>query len=561
MNLLQLCSLAAVAGLTAAMAAEPAQVIPRPWIATATGQAAVPVTAATGLHAAGDARPIADWLRRSLTVATGVTVREPVGTTGDGIVLTLDAGFAIDAPDWAQAEAYRITAAEGRTTISARTAQGLFYGATTLVQLARHNGGTWEIPSVAITDRPRFRWRGLMLDCGRHFFTVDEVKRFIDLMAEHKFNRFHWHLTEDQGWRIEVPSKPRLTSIGAWRSESPMMGDAKQGDRLPYGGFYTHDDIRAVVAHAASRFVTVVPEIEMPGHSLAAVAAYPELGNQDVPGWQPPLVGTRWGVIHRTLSPREETFAFIAQVFDEILPLFPGEYVHIGGDEAPKDEWKKSPYAQELIAKERLKDEHGLQSWFIRRVEGLLKARGKRMIGWDEIQEGGLSPSATMMVWRDWKWAKLALESGNTVVMAPTSHTYFDYIQSLTPESPAFQTISGKRMKGLDSEKVYGFEPIPAGVPAEQAERILGAQGQVWTEYIWSQAKVEYMTWPRACALAEAVWSPKEGRSWTGFQERLASHLDLLDRQQVNYRRGDGSPAQPAQPMERTPRPPKQPQP
>ncbi|HEX3134311.1 MAG TPA: family 20 glycosylhydrolase [Planctomycetota bacterium] len=407
-----------------------------------------------------------------------------------------------------------------------------------------------------MTDRPRFRWRGLMLDCGRHFFSVDEVKRFIDLLVVHKFNRFHWHLTEDQGWRIEVKSKPKLTSIGAWRAESPVMGDAKQGDGQPYGGFYTQDDIRTVVAYAASRFVTVVPEIEMPGHSSAAVASYPELGNNDIPSWEAPTVGTRWGVVHRTLSPKEETFAFIAQVFDEILPLFPGEYVHIGGDEAPKDEWKKSPFAQAVIKKNNLTDEHGLQSWFVKRVESLLKERGKRMIGWDEIQEGGLSPSATMMVWRDWKWAKLALESGNTVVMAPTSHTYLDYIQSDTPELPAFQTITGKRKKGMDSDKVYSFEPVPVEATPEQVERILGAQGQVWTEYIWSQAKVEYMTWPRACALAEAVWSPKEGRDWAGFQERLARHLTLLDKAQVNYRKADGSPAQPTQAMERTPRKP-----
>jgi len=540
---------------TALCAGEPAMVIPRPWTVVPSATAAMPVAATTALRVIGSgARPVADWLRLGLAIATGVTVTEPQNAAGNGIVLFIDPMFSLSAPDWAQAEGYRLTIADGRTTITARTPHGLFNGATTLIQLARQNAGAWEFPALEITDRPRFRWRGLMLDCGRHFFTVDEVKRFIDLMAFHKFNRFHWHLTEDQGWRIEVKAKPKLTSIGAWRAESPVMGDNKQGDGQPYGGFYTHDDIRTVVAYAAQRFVTVVPEIEMPGHSMAAVAAYPELGNNDIPGWQAPQVGTRWGVVHRTLSPRDETFAFIGQVFDEILPLFPDEYVHIGGDEAPKDEWKKSPFAQELIKKHDLKDEHGLQSWFIKRVEGMLKERGKRMIGWDEIQEGGLSPTATMMVWRDWKWAKLALDSGNTVVMAPTSHTYLDYIQSDTPDLPAFQTIGGKKKKGLDSEKVYSFEPVPVEASAEQAERILGAQGQVWTEYIWSQAKVDYMTWPRACALAETVWSPKDGRTWDGFQERLTRHLTLLDKAQVNYRKPDGSPAQPMQSMERTPR-------
>ena len=540
-----------------AIGAESFGVIPRPVTVEFGKDAAVPLTAATGLGVVGVAgKDVASWLRLSLAIATGVTIAEPVSGPGTGLVLRLDPMMTLDGPEWAQEEGYRLTIAAGRIELAARTPHGLFNGATTLVQLARRQGEGWEFPALTILDHPRFRWRGLMLDCGRHFFSVDEVKRFIDLLAFHKFNRFHWHLTEDQGWRIEVKSRPKLTSVGAWRAESPLMGDAKQGDGQPYGGFYTQDDIRAVVAYAAQRFVTVVPEIEMPGHSSAAVAAYPELGNGDIPGWQAPQVWTHWGVVHRTLSPRDETFTFIAQVFDEILPLFPGEYVHIGGDEAPKDEWKKSPFAQDLIAKNGLKDEHGLQSWFIKRVEGLLKARGKRMLGWDEIQEGGLSPTATMMVWRDWKWAKLALESGNTVVMAPTSHTYLDYIQSDTPELPAFQTITGKRKKGLDCDKIYSFEPVPVEATPEQAERILGAQGQVWTEYIWSQAKVEYMTWPRACALAETVWSPKDGRDWAGFQERLANHLTLLDRAQVNYRKNDGSPAQPGQSMERTPRKP-----
>jgi hexosaminidase len=558
MNLRLLLMLCLSLCLTTAVAAEPAMVIPKPWLVTTSNKPAMPLKASTALRVIGsDVRPIAEWLRLELTIATGVTMSEPQNSAGDGIVLMLDPMFSVDAPDWAQAEAYRVTIAGSRTTITARTSHGLFYGACTLVQLAQQNGGDWQIPAMEITDRPRFRWRGLMLDCGRHFFSVDEVKRFIDLLAVHKFNRFHWHLTEDQGWRIEVKSKPKLTSIGAWRAESPVMGENGKGDGQPYGGFYTQDDIRTVVAYAASRFVTVVPEIEMPGHSVAAVASYPELGNNDIPSWEAPTVGTRWGVAHRTLSPKEETFAFIAQVFDEILPLFPGEYVHIGGDEAPKDEWKKSPFAQKVIKQNNLADEHGLQSWFIKRVENLLKERGKRMIGWDEIQEGGLSPSATMMVWRDWKWAKLALDSGNTVVMAPTSHTYFDYRQSDTPEQPGFQTIGGGKWKPtLDTAKVFTFEPIPAEANADQAEHILGAQGQVWTEYIWSRAKVEYMTWPRACALAEAVWSPKEDRSWEEFQERLARHLTLLDKAQVNYRKSDGSPTQPMQSMERTPRKP-----
>ena len=539
--------------VSTAWAGDAAMVIPRPWSVTATTGAPVELTASMALRVSGDGtKPIANWLRAALVIATGTAIVEPTTGDGEGIVLRLDPALAIDGPEWAQAEGYRLTIGERRIELTARTVHGLFNGATTLVQLASRTGEAWSFPALTITDRPRFAWRGLMLDVGRTFFTVTEVKRFIDLMAFHKFNRFHWHLTEDQGWRIEVKSKPKLTSVGAWRAESPTMGDPMKGDGQPYGGFYTHDDIRDVVAYAAERFITVVPEIELPGHCAAAIAAYPELGNHDIPGWQTPSVETRWGVIHHTLTPREETFTFLAQVFDEVLPLFPGAYVHIGGDEAPKDEWQKSPVAQQVIKANNLKDEHGLQSWFIKRVEGLLKQRGKRLIGWDEIQEGGLSPTATMMVWRDLKWAKLALELGNPVVMAPASHTYFCFGEPMTPAGPLYQAQPGH---SLPLETVYGFEPIPSGSSAAQAANVLGVQGQLWSEYAWSQAKLEYRTWPRACALADVAWSPAE-RDLKDFSQRLARHLTLLDRVRVNYRKDDGSPAQPDQAMERTPRKP-----
>ncbi len=526
-----------------ATSAEAPGLIPRPVHLTPGDGPTMPLTATTALHAAGAAAAVATWLRDELARSGAAIAAPDAGDGQDGITLRLDPGLAAVGPDWAQAETYRLTIDAGHATLTARAPEGLFRGATTLVQLAEQTGAGWRLPALAIDDQPRFRWRGLMLDCGRHFFTVAEVERFIDLLALHKLNRFHWHLTEDQGWRIEVKSAPRLTSVGAWRASSPVMGDAGKADGQPYGGFYTQDDIRHVVAHAAARFVTVVPELEMPGHGCAAIAAYPELGNRDVPGWQDPQVGTHWGVFHHTLAPREETFAFIAKVFDEILPLFPGAYVHIGGDEAPKDEWQHSPFAQQVIAEHDLKDAHGLQAWFIKRVEGLLTARGKRLIGWDEIQEGGLSPTATMMVWRDWKWAKLALAAGNAVVMAPTSHTYFDYAQSGTP-------------RALDTQRVFTLEPVPDGTPATQVAQVLGAQGQVWTESIGSADKVEYMTWPRACALAEVCWSPAEGRDWTDFQARLTRHLALLDRDQVNYRKDDGAPARSSEAMAATPHPP-----
>jgi hexosaminidase len=545
---LLLCAVAA----GAAPGADSPGLVPRPAHLTA-GAGALPLTATTALHAAGDGAAVAAWLHDELARTATAVATPDAGDGADGITLRMDPALPATGPDWAQTEAYHLVIDAGHATLTARSAEGLFRGATTLVQLAEQGGGGWCLPALTIDDQPRFRWRGLMLDCGRHFFTVAEVERFIDLLALHKFNRFHWHLTEDQGWRIEVKSAPRLTSVGAWRASSPQMGDAGKADGQPYGGYYTQDDIRHVVAHAAARFVTVVPELEMPGHGCAAIAAYPELGNRDVPGWQDPQVGTHWGVFHHTFAPREETFAFIAKVFDEVLPLFPGAYVHIGGDEAPKDEWQRSAFAQGVIAEHDLKDAHGLQAWFVKRVEVLLSARGKRLVGWDEIQEGGLSPTATMMVWRDWKWAKLALASGNSVVMAPTSHTYFDYVQSGTPHQPAFQCISGWKEHGLDTQRVLSFEPVPDGTPAGQAAQVLGAQGQVWTEYIWSAGKVEYMTWPRACALAEVCWAPPEGRDWAEFQARLGRHLELLDREQVNYRKDDGAPARSVEAIAATP--------
>ena len=536
---------------------EPVMIIPRPLLVSQSSGAPFVLAADTVIHAADDtAGPVAGWLQEMLAVTAGVSLAVDAERDGLGIVLSLESDLGIGETEWAQAEAYRLTVSSGQVRIAARSAHGLFNGCTTLIQLPRVDEDGVSLPALVIEDAPRFRWRGLMLDCSRHFFTVAEVKRFIDLLALHKFNRFHWHLTDDPGWRVEVHAKPKLTSVGAWRSESPVMGDASVGDGQPYGGFYTQDDIRAVVAHAASRQVTVVPEIEMPGHSSATIAAYPEIGNHDVPDWQPPQPASLNGIKHTVLSPREETFAFIEAVFDEILPLFPGEYVHIGGDEAPKAEWNASPFAQEVIAQHGLKDAHELQAWFIGRVEAILAKRGKRLIGWDEIQEGGLSPSATMMVWRKWEWAVHALERGNCVVMAPESHTYFDYRQPDTPDLPQFQTIGSEHWRPMTSnERVFQFEPIPEGTSEERAANVLGAQGQLWTEYIWSQAKLEYMTWPRSCILAECIWSGPE-RDWADLSARLEQHLLLLRRLDVNFRCADGQPAFPGRSLDRTPRPP-----
>ncbi|HJS48279.1 MAG TPA: beta-N-acetylhexosaminidase, partial [Gemmatimonadales bacterium] len=444
----------------------------------------------------------------------------------DVLVLRLDPpGIA------AEREAYRLEVGPDGVVISASDPAGLFYGVQTLRQLlppGRPAAGPLLLPAVLIEDRPRFRWRGLHLDVGRHFQPVGFVKRYIDLLAAAKLNTFHWHLTEDQGWRIEIKRYPRLTDVGAWRRET-MVGknfDPYLGDGTRHGGFYTQDEIREVVAHAAARFVTVVPEIEMPGHSLAALAAYPELAC--TPG--PFEVGTTWGVFDDIYCPTEETFAFLEGVLEEVLGLFPSSFIHVGGDEAPKARWEASPVAQEVIRREGLADEHQLQSWFIRRMERWLAARGRRLIGWDEILEGGLPPGATVMSWRGTAGGIEAARQGHDVVMTPTSHLYLDYYQGDPAGEPL--AIGGN----LPLEKVYGFEPVPVELDSAEARHVLGAQGNVWTEYLKTPAAVEYMAWPRALALAEITWSPRERRAWPGFVARLPASLAWLRAWEVNYR-------------------------
>ncbi len=437
-------------------------------------------------------------------------------------------------------EGYAIINEPGKDLIiKAATEAGAFYAFYTLNDLSYQgsDGQLYARPGLLL-DRPRFAWRGVMLDEGRHFLGKTEVKRLLHLMSLYKLNVLHWHLTEDQGWRVEIKQYPKLTEVGSRRDASPVMGDRKKSDGKPYGGFYTQEDLKEIVALAATYHITVVPEIDMPGHSSAAIAAYPELGNTDVPGFAP-KVATSWGVKTYTLAPKEETFRFIDAVLAELCPIFPGAYFHIGGDEAPKDQWKKSPFAQQVMAREKLKDEHELQAYFVGRLEKLLAARGKKLIGWDEIQEGGLAKTATMMVWRDWKWAQLAAERGNPIVMSPTSHTYFDYGQGKRPDDPRFDMIGGN----LTVEKVYAFEPIPPKFNPEQRKLVLGCQAQLWSEYIYNGAKLEYMAFPRLCALAEVAWSDPRDRSWPEFQGRLAKNLEGLKGLKVNYRRPDGTPA------------------
>ena len=429
-----------------------------------------------------------------------------------------------------EAEGYELEVNPRRIELEAPTKAGVFYGLQTLGQLVPglESPTPWAIPAVEIEDVPRFGYRGMHLDVGRHFFPVSFIKRYIDLLATYKMNVFHWHLTEDQGWRLEIRGYPRLTEVGSCRSETIVEKnfDPFVGDGIEYCGFYTQDEAREIVEYARERFITVMPEIELPGHSVAALAAYPEFGC--TPG--PFEVSTRWGVKQDIYCPKEETFAFLEDVLTEVMEIFPSPYIHIGGDEAPKAAWEESELAQEVIRREGLADEEELQSWFIRRIEGFLNESGRRLMGWDEILEGGLAPDATVMSWRGMAGGIQAAQEGHDVVMTPTGFAYFDYYQGDSIQEPL-------AIGGLTTlERVYAFEPIPAELSPMEARHVLGAQGNVWTEYIKTTEYLEYMAFPRALALAEVVWSPSAQRDWGGFTERLPSHLTRLEAQGVNFR-------------------------
>jgi len=412
-------------------------------------------------------------------------------------------------------EGYELTVTTDRVTICASGPAGIFYGQQTLRQLL-----PGPIPCVHIEDRPRFQWRGALLDVARHFFPKEFLKRYIDLLAFHKLNVLQLHLTDDQGWRVQIQRYPKLTRVGSRRAET--CGDAQR-----YGGYYTQTELRDLVAYAAARQITIVPEIEMPGHSLAALAAYPEFSCTGGPF----RVRTTWGIERDVFcAGNEKTFEFLQNVLDEVMAIFPSPFIHIGGDECPKDRWKVCPKCQARIKAEGLQDERELQSYFIRRIEKHLTARGRRLIGWSEIREGGLAPNAAVM---DWKGGAVeAATAGHDVVMSPTTHCYLDYYQSQE------KTAEPKAIGGfLPLSKVYSFEPIPSKLAPEFHRHILGAQANLWTEYISSPQHAEYMAFPRLCALAEVVWSPAEKRDWADFSARLTRHLKRLDALRVNYRR------------------------
>ncbi|MFT7619256.1 MAG: hexosaminidase [Planctomycetota bacterium] len=413
-------------------------------------------------------------------------------------------------------EGYRLTISKQQVVIEAQKAAGLFYGAQSLRQLwtSKNPRSSFQqavIPCLVIEDEPRFSWRGMLLDCGRHFMDKDFVKRYIDLLAFHKMNRLHWHLTEDQGWRIEIKKYPRLTEVGAWRTYD---------DKSTYGGFYTQEDVKEIVAYAKARFITVVPEIEMPGHSVAALAAYPELSCSGGPF----EVETQWGV-HKDVycAGNERTFNFLEDVLLEVMDLFDSPFIHIGGDECPKDRWHECEKCQARIKNENLKDEHELQSWFIRRIEKFLARHDRRLIGWDEILEGGLAPAATVQSWRGMKGAIAAATTGHDAIVSPTSHAYFDYDIDTT-----------------DLRQVYGFEPIPPELTTEQAKHILGGECNMWTERA-PQETIDSKVFPRILAMAEVLWSPqvapaeKQERYETSFYPRVRHHYTRLDQLGVQY--------------------------
>jgi hexosaminidase len=469
---------------------------------------------------------VATWLRGELGPVTGGELL-PDGP-GQG---TIRLGLAELPP-----EHYRLTVAAGGVDLVAGGPAGAFYGAQTLRQLLpveafrrAGDGGPLEVPAVEIEDGPRFGWRGCLLDVARHFMTKHDLLRFIDLLAMHKLNVLHLHLTDDQGWRVEIRRYPRLTEVGAWRRESQTGWNGAMDGR-PHGGYYTQDDIREIVAYAARRHITVVPEIDLPGHTQAAIAAYPELGNLATPV----EVGTSWGIGENVLNVEDATVEFFRNVLDEVLELFPSPFVCVGGDETRKDQWRDSPAAQRRIAELGLRDEDGLQSWFIRQFDDYLTGRGRRLVGWDEILEGGLAPGAVVASWRGDFLAVAAARAGHDVVAAPNTSVYFDYRQGPGEDEPVpFGTV-------LTLDDVYAFEPVPEELRGDPAEaRVLGAQCGIWTELIDSNRRVDYMTFPRLAAFAETVWS-SAARDPDGFRARLAEHLPRLAAIGVEYRHEDG---------------------
>jgi hexosaminidase len=518
-------------------------IIPQPVsLQAGNGSFVLKNTTAIELNSATEeAKRIADFLSKKLNAATGFTLPIKQGaSTSPGLIRL---SLINDATQ--NKEGYKLVVSPLNVTISANTGAGLFYGMQTLLQLLPKeiNSKTavknisWNIPAVSITDYPRFGWRGLMFDVSRHFFTKQEVKNFIDDMVQYKYNLLHLHLTDDEGWRLEIKSLPKLTSVGAWRAKREgKWGNTKAADPSEpktYGGFYSHDDVREIVKYAQDRFVNILPEVDIPGHSMATVAAYPELsctpGNyvvrvgEDIMNWHDKGFDA---IIDNTLCPaNENVYPFLDKVFTEVAQLFPFEYIHMGGDECAKNFWEKSDKVKALMQKEGLKDMHEVQSYFVKRVEKIIQSKGKKMIGWDEILEGGLAPNAAVMSWRGTKGGIEAAKLNHPVVMSPTTFAYLDYAQGeRLAEPPIYAT--------LRLNQTYKFDPLPEGV---NPKLILGGQANLWTEQIQNYRTVQYMLWPRGLAIAESVWSPLEKKNWNNFVGRVEKHFERMDMQQMKF--------------------------
>ena len=529
---LRVVALAAITGaatISGASAQSSPMLIPAP-VSVKAEDGSFLIASSTRVVAVGQAGAEAVKLIDLLAPAMGFRLKQADSAArrdGD-IALSLDRTLR----DRLGAEGYLLEVTRKRLDVRAAGSAGLFYGIQTLRQLLprevfspkRVEGVPWAVPCVTITDRPRFGWRGLLIDPARHFIPVEDFKRFIEIMALHKFNRLQVHLTDHEGWRLEIRKYPKLTEIGSKMDRSRR----KTKDGQYVGGFYTQDDVRRLVRYAADRHVTIVPEIEMPYHTGAAIVAYPELGiNTGHLANLPPE--QRWNKTKGLIAPRPATVAFLQDVLSEVIELFPSKHIHIGGDEANIGHWAGDPEMQAQMKRLKLKDAHELHSWFIKQMDAFLTKNGRRLVGWDEILQGGLAPGATVMSWRGTAGGIAAAKAGHDVVMAPTSHTYFDYRQA--PKE------TGLTRNVINLEKVYSFEPIPAELSAEQAKHVLGGQGQLWGERIPDRNRREYMAYPRACALIETLWTPKDQRDYKTFVTRLRHHVQRLDAAGVNYRR------------------------
>lgn len=489
------------------------------------------------------------YLAEILSLSTGKEIVFSDKTKGN-INLIIDSSLESD-------EAYTLYVDYNEVKISGKTAKGVFYGIQSLRQLIQkkdlwgnESAAISSIPATLINDAPRYSYRGMHLDVARHFFSVDFIKRYIDILAMHKMNSFHWHLTEDQGWRIEIKKYPKLTEVGAWRNGT-IVGNfpGSENDNLKYGGYYTQEEVKEVIAYAAKNHITVIPEIELPGHSSAAIAAYPFLScfpkeNSIVPknmiskgskevqkNGTPKIVQESWGVYDDVYcAGKEETFEVLENILSEVIELFPSKYIHIGGDECPKGNWKRCPHCQKRKKELGLKDEHELQSYFIQRIEKFVNSKGRNIIGWDEILEGGLAPNATVMSWRGNKGGIDAANADHNVIMSPNSHCYFDHYQAKDRTNEPI-AIGGF----LPVEKVYSFDPTPDELESSKHKYILGGQANLWTEYIGSEEYAEYMLLPRLTALSESLWSQKKLKNWDDFKMRLSTFRKKYDELDLNY--------------------------